>query len=421
MTITQKNSDTEKVIIVGVGLKSEKMADIKESLFELEELVYAAGGEVVGALTQQLEKFQSATLLGSGKLEEVKTLIEETESEVVVVDHVLTGIQSRNLEEKWQVRVLDRAQLILDIFALRAKTYEGKLQVELAQKMDMLPRMVGGWHGSLSRLAGGIGTRGPGESALEIDRRRARESIIVIKKKLEKVRNSRAQHRAKRNRQKIPRFALIGYTNSGKSTLLNLLTKSKVLSKDQVFATLDPTTRKLYLPEIGDAIITDTVGFIRKLPTHLIEAFKATLEESGDADILLHVVDLSNDQMQLQVDVVEKLIQEFGWDKLPIIHVFNKKDKASPEKQFQIKQSPRVFISAMTGDGLPELKNMMIEEVKKLSQQVVLYFSKSDEHRLYDLKREAKITHSEPGPQGTLVTALLTEVQLQKWSDFIDH
>ena len=351
---------------MGVGLKSEDYTEIKQSLSELEELVYAAGGEVLGVLAQSLEKYQPATLIGSGKVQEIKELVEETNSNLVVIDHHISGIQSRNLENEIGVRVLDRSQLILDIFALRAQSYEGKLQVELAQKMDQLPRMVGGWLGSLSRQGGGIGTRGPGESALEIDRRRIREKIRLIKNKLKEVEKSRAQHRAKRQRQKITHFALIGYTNSGKSTLLNQLTHAQVMAKDQVFATLDPTTRKIYLPEIGDAVLTDTVGFIRKLPTHLIDAFKATLEESREADVLLHVIDLSNPQMEKHIEVVNGLIHEFGWQDKPLIYVFNKEDLASPEIKFRVKESPRVFVSALKQEGLEEKKKQMLKMVEDI-------------------------------------------------------
>lgn len=418
---TETKTQPEKVVVLGIGLKSQNQKEIKDSLYELEDLVVAAGGEVVGALFQQLPKFHPATLMGSGKLQELKVLVEETQAQLVIVDHGLSGVQARNLEEEFKVPVLDRSQLILDIFAQRAQTYEGKLQVELAQMMDQLPRMVGGWHGSLSRLGGGIGTRGPGESALEIDRRRAREKIQVIKEKLEQVRKNRQQHRAKRKRQKVHSFALIGYTNAGKSTLLNRLAHSDVLSKDQLFATLDPTTRKLYLPHTGDAVITDTVGFIRHLPTHLIEAFKATLEESGESDVLLHVVDLSSDQMESQMAVVQELIQEFQWQHKPIIHVFNKVDKSTPDKKFKVQQHPRVFISAKTGEGIEELKQLMEEQIQNLSQEVSLYFSKEQEPQFYELQREAKVLYREPGPQGTLCVALLTELQIQRWSEFISH
>lgn len=405
--------------MIGVGLKTESFVDLKESLAELEELVHAAGGEVIGSLTQTLPQFNPATLMGSGKVDEVRDLVKETGSTVVVIDHQLSGIQTRNLEKDLGARVLDRNQVILDIFALRAQTYEGKLQVELAQMLDQLPRMVDAWLGSLSRQGGGIGTRGPGETALEMDRRRIRDRVKQIRKQLENVRANRSQHRASRRRNKIPSFALIGYTNSGKSTLLNKLTHSSVLAKDQVFATLDPTTRKVHLPDFPGAVITDTVGFIRKLPTQLIEAFKATLEESAEADVLLHVVDLSSPQMQTQIEVVNNLIKEFGWQEKPLITVFNKIDKAPFEKQFQVKAFPRAFVSATTGDGLDRLKRMMVESIQALHSEVELFFPKSEEHKIFELGREARITRKESASSGTVCFAHLTPSLLSRWRDYL--
>lgn len=414
-----KHIPRERAIVVGVGLKQNSFSDLKESLVELEELVAAAGAEVVSCLAQVLPQYNPATLLGSGKVQEIKQAALDLEASVVVIDHQLTGVQSRNLEKEIGARVIDRSQLILDIFAQRAQTYEGKLQVELAQMLDQLPRMVGAWLGSLSRQGGGIGTRGPGETALEMDRRRINNRVKQIKKKLEGVKAHRAQHRAWRRKYQIPSFALIGYTNTGKSTLLNSLTQSDVLTRDQVFATLDPTTRKLELPEVGKVVITDTVGFIRKLPTHLIEAFKATLEESGEADILLHVIDLSSSQMGPQIEAVEKLIEDFGWTDKPIIHVYNKADLASLEKQFQVKSFPRVFVSAQTGEGLLKLKQLMAETVQKLNQDVELYFPKAEEHRIYELGRETQINKTESATQGTICYASMTPSTLSRWREFI--
>ncbi len=405
--------------MIGVGLKSESFVDLKESLAELEELAHAAGGEVVGSLAQTLPQFNPATLIGTGKVDEVKELVTESGASVVIIDHHLSGIQGRNLEKEWGVRVLDRNQLILDIFAQRAQTYEGKLQVELAQMLDQLPRMVDAWMGSLSRQGGGIGTRGPGETALEMDRRRIRDRVKQIRKQLDNVRSNRSQHRAARKRNQVPSFAIIGYTNSGKSTLLNTLTKSQVLAKNQVFATLDPTTRKVHLPEGPGAVLTDTVGFIRKLPPQLIEAFKATLEESAEADVLIHVVDLSSQQMQTQMEIVNQLIKEFGWDHKPIISVFNKVDRAAFEKQFQVKAFPRVFVSAITGEGIERLKRMMIESVQQLHSEVELFFPKSEEHRIFELGRETQITRRESASSGTICTAHMTPSLLSRWRDFL--
>ncbi len=357
--------------------------------------------------------------MGSGKVEEIKHMIKETECNVVIVDHSLSGVQGRNLEKAFEVRVMDRNQVIVDIFAQRAKTYEGKLQVELAQMLDQLPRMVGAWLGSLSRQGGGIGTKGPGETALESDRRRIRERVKAIRKKLEGVRNQRKQHRSLRRKQKIPTFAMIGYTNSGKSSLLNQMTGSQVMAKNQMFATLDPTTRKVYLPEAGPAVVTDTVGFIRKLPPHLIEAFKATLEESEDADILLHVVDLSSPSMDQQIKVVDDLITEFGWNKKPVIYVFNKIDIAPFEKQFQVKAFPRVMVSALTGEGLDKLRKQMTVALQSINERVELYFSKEEEHKIYELSRESQILKSEPATTGTVLEAQLTPEQLSRWGSYV--
>lgn len=412
-------SGADRVIVVGVGLKSEVLTEIKENLLELEELVSAAGGEVVGSVFQVLPSWNPATLIGPGKAEEIKILAQEIKADLVVIDHQISGVQARNLEVIFGIKVLDRNQLILDIFAQRAQTFEGKLQVELAQMLDQLPRMVDAWMGSLSRQGGGIGTRGPGETALESDRRRIRDRVTVIKKKLESVRKNRAQYRSARKRHEIPSFALIGYTNSGKSSVLNRLTGSSVLAKNQVFATLDPTTRKIFLSDGPPAVVTDTVGFIRKLPTQLIEAFKATLEESSEADVLLHVVDLASPNMKRQVEVVEELIKEFNWQGKKIIHVYNKIDIASPEKQFLAKGFPRVFVSAATGQGFEQLKKIMAESVNELQEPVELYFSKHEEHKIYDLARETHIERKEVATEGTICYVRLTATLLAKWKHFL--
>ncbi|CAN5649028.1 GTPase HflX [soil metagenome] len=366
-----------------------------------------------------LEKYNPATLIGTGKVQEIAELVRESRASAVAVDHLLSGIQIRNLEQEWKVRVVDRNQVILDIFAQRAQTYEGKLQVELAQMLDQLPRMVDAWQGSLSRQGGGIGTRGPGESALEMDRRRIKERVKAIKKQLENVRSHRAQHRSSRRRNNVPSFALIGYTNTGKSTLLNQLTQSNVLAKDLLFATLDPTTRKVHLPDGPASVVTDTVGFIRKLPTGLIEAFKATLEESADADILIHVIDLSSPQMQTQIEVVEKLMIEFGWSHKPVIHVFNKVDQAGFEKQFQVKAFPRVFASGLTGEGLDRLKRLMVEQIEALGNEVELFIPKAVEHLVFEIARETKVTRREQASSGTLIHTTLTPALMTRWKEYL--
>lgn len=419
LTKTPQIKNQERAIVVGVGLKSEPLIEIKENLLELEELVGAAGGEIVGSLIQILPAWNPATLIGTGKVQEIADMVKEGGAQVVVVDHQLTGVQTRNLEQVIKARVIDRNQLILDIFARRAQTFEGKLQVELAQLLDQMPRMVDAWMGSLSRQGGGIGTRGPGETALENDRRRIRERVSQIKKKLEQVRKNRAQYRQSRKRHEVPSFALIGYTNSGKSSLLNRLTGAQVLVKNQVFATLDPTTRKVFLPDGPPAVVTDTVGFIRKLPTQLIEAFKATLEESAEADVLLHVVDLSSPNMLRQIEVVENLIQEFNWQDKKILHIFNKVDIATPDKQFKVKQYPRVFVSAATGQGIETLKTTLVEMIQDLHTTVELYFPRNAEHKIYDLNREAKMVKRETATEGTVCYVQMTPALIAKWREYL--
>lgn len=411
--------DQDKVIVVGVGLKTDSASEIRDNLAELTELVDAAGGDVVGSVVQVLPQWNPSLLIGSGKAEEIRLMVEELRASAVIFDHQLSGVQARNLQTLFNIKVIDRNQLILDIFAQRARTFEGKLQVELAQMLDQMPRMVDAWMGSLSRLGGGIGTRGPGETALESDRRRIRERVSQIKKKLDSVRKNRAQHRQSRRRNEVPSFAMIGYTNSGKSSLLNRLTGAQVLVKNQVFATLDPTTRKVFLPNCPPAVVTDTVGFIRKLPPQLIEAFKATLEESAEADILLHVVDLSSPAMSRQMEVVDELIKEFGWDSKPVIYIFNKLDVASVEARFKVNQYPRVFVSALTGEGLDTLKDMMVQKIGELQMDVQLYFPRIEEHRIFDLSRETRIIRKEPATEGTVCYAQLTPTMITRWKDYL--
>ena len=402
-----------------MGLKADSLAEVKENLLELEELVAAAGGDVVASITQTLTSWNPATLIGTGKVQEIKDLAIEFQVELVVIDHILSGVQTRNLEAAMGVKVLDRNQIILDIFSQRAQTFEGKLQVELAKLLDQKPRMVDAWMGSLSRQGGGIGTRGPGESALENDRRRIGERVSIIKKKLDAVSKNRSQHRSSRRKHEIPSFALIGYTNTGKSSILNRLTGSQILAKNQVFATLDPTTRKVFLLDGPPSVVTDTVGFIRKLPIQLIEAFKATLEESGEADVLLHVIDLSSPNMERQIEVVEGLIEEFKWHDKKIIHVFNKFDVASPDRKFKVKHFPRVFVSALTGQGMDQLKELMAESISEMQKSVQLFFPKVMEYKIFDLDRETRIARKEAATEGTICYVSLTSQQINKWKEYI--
>ncbi len=404
-----------------MGLKSENIQEVKESLLELEELATTCGYALVGSATQFMEKFNPATLLGKGKVAEIGDMARECQAHVILVDHQLSGVQTRNLEQEWKVKVYDRNQIILEIFASRAQTYEGKLQVELAHHLDTLPRMVDAWMGSLSRQGGGIGTRGLGEKAIEMDRRHIRKQIVQIKKKLESVRAQREQRRAARKKNKIPTFALIGYTNSGKSCLLNNLTKSNVLSQDLLFATLDPTTRKVHLSENQTALMTDTVGFIRRLPHHLIEAFKATFEESANADILIHVIDLANPQMEKQVEVVDELIQQFEWQGKPIIHVYNKIDIAPFQKRFHARGDNRVFISAQTGEGLDQLKTIMKRCIEQLAVKIDLFIPSQDKGRIFELTHDAQYLVQEENPYGISCQVQIIPSLIFKWRKYIQY
>lgn len=352
-----------KTIAVGFGDKSESVQVVKRDLVELHELIYALGWEVVGSLFQRLEPPRPATLLGPGKINEILQLVEETKADCVVVDHQLSGSQLKNLSEALEVVVADRSQVIIDIFAMRAQSKEGKLQVELARLLDELPRMIGGWHGSLSRLGGGIGTRGPGESALETDRRAIRSRINLVKDQLIQIQKHRKE--TKKNRSSALKIALLGYTNAGKSSLLKVLSGKDTYIEDQLFATLDPLTRKVFIEDLGEAVITDTVGFINKIPTHLIEAFKATLEESADADIILHVIDCSDPDFFEREKFVEDLIDEFDWNKKTIVQVYNKIDTLAYKDRLFPRRAPSCLISTQTLEGIPKLKEVLIQIGKK--------------------------------------------------------
>lgn len=395
----------ETVIAVGFELKSKSLDRLKLDLSELEQLIESAGGDIVASVYQHAEKIQPATLLGEGKVKELKELAANVKADIVIIDHQLTGVQNRNLEEMIGVKVLDRSQLILDIFARRAQTKEGKLQVELAQLMDQLPRMVGGWHGSLSRQGAGIGARGPGEKALEMDRRRIRERISSIKKQLEKVKKHR--HEIRRSRSEAIQVALIGYTNAGKSSLLKALTKSEPYIEDQLFATLDPLTRKLHLEQAPNVVLTDTVGFIQKLPTHLIEAFKATLEETSEADLILHVIDLSSSDFELHIEVVEKLSEEFNWQNKPTIYVFNKKDLAPISAQFKIKQRPFAVVSALADEGIEALKTKIVAEIHSISKEIEVFIPYEDEYKIYELTKLGRIDSKHDVSYGYNIKAIL--------------
>jgi GTPase len=353
---TRKRS--ERVFLVGVELKTRDRAELRESLDELAELAQTAGAEVVSDGIQKMESLNAATFIGKGKAEEFSRFCKSNKVDTVIFDDELSPAQSRNLEKIFECKILDRTALILDIFAQRARTREGKMQIELAQLQHLLPRLTKFW-GHLSRQAGGIGMRGgEGESQLEADRRKVSERIDKIERDLDSVRRQRATQRAGRQRSNWPLASIVGYTNAGKSTLLNALTGSEVLAEDKLFATLDPTTRRLKLPTNQNVLLTDTVGFIKKLPHGLVEAFKATLEEVVQADLLLHVVDISHPQAEEQIAAVNSVLKEIGAEGKPVLMVFNKMDKLKGNgalNRWQEKFPHAVGISATTGEGIPHL------------------------------------------------------------------
>jgi GTP-binding protein HflX len=352
----------ERAVLVGVALPAEgQRLSLARSLEELEKLTETAGAEVVEKFTQQLRGVTPATLVGRGKVEEIRAALLELKPDLVIVDEDLSPAQQRNLENSFKIRVIDRSQLILDIFAQRAHSNEGKLQVELAQLEYLLPRLTRQWT-HLSRLGGGIGTRGPGETQLEIDRRRIRERIGHLKKRLKTVERTRALQRRERNEVPFTTVALVGYTNAGKSTLMNALTRAGVLVEDKLFATLDPTIRSLRLPNGDKVMMIDTVGFINKIPHSLIEAFKSTLEEVRSADLLLHLFDLSNPMFETQIQIVDEVLQEIGAGDIPVVLVPNKTDVVSSMAIPRLKNGGAADIcpiSALSGAGIDRLLEVM--------------------------------------------------------------
>ena len=364
----------EKVILVGVS--EQEGDDAEDSVTELAELVKTAGATVVGTLIQKRETIHPGTYVGTGKVEEIALLIAQTGATGIVCDDELSPAQLRNLENMLDTKVMDRTLIILDIFAARATTSEGKIQVELAQLKYRLSRLSG-LGKTMSRLGGGIGTRGPGEKKLEIDRRLINDRIAQLNRELKEVVKHREITRAKRAKSEVPVVAIVGYTNAGKSTLLNHLTDAEVLEEDKLFATLDPTTRMLELDGHQQVLLTDTVGFIRKLPHHLIEAFKSTLEEAKYADYIFHVVDASNPQMDKQMHIVYETLDHLGVKNKKMVTLFNKMDQRTEEEPLQDFRADHILqISAANNQGLDEIKALlqeMLREDKVYIERVIPY------------------------------------------------
>ncbi|MDR3897391.1 MAG: GTPase HflX [Oscillospiraceae bacterium] len=408
----EENKEKKRDYAVLVGLRSPVLgadsAD-EESLAELGALVETAGGEPVGTILQSREKPDPHSFIGEGKVEEVKRMVENSDATMVIFDNDLSPSQIRVLTELCGVQVLDRSGLILDIFAQRAKTKEGCLQVELAQYQYLLPRLVGMWT-HLERQAGTsgkgpIGSKGPGETQLETDRRHIHRKIDKLKAELEEVRRVRGTQRQRRMKNEIPVVAIVGYTNAGKSTLLNAITGAGIPANDRLFDTLDTTTRLLTVSDTLDVVISDTVGFIRKLPHQLVEAFKATLEELEYADLLLHVIDVSNPEWREQARIVDELIRELGAEGIPCIRVYNKCDVAFTAQQEREKDA--VYISARTGEGIPALLEAVDKRLDKGTKRVVIHLPYDKAGLLDGLYREAKVEGVEYG-ETVDVTAVCT-------------
>ena len=408
-TMSETAAQEERAILAGIEPIRQKQAwSSEESLAELERLADTAGAVVVGRFIQRKEKPDPALFLGKGKVEEISMAIQNTDASLLILDDELTPSQQHNLEQFLGIKVIDRTALILDIFAQRAHSREGKLQVELAQLKYNLPR-IGGQGLVLSRLGGGIGTRGPGETKLEVDRRRIYTRIHDIEAQIGQLKKQRELHRSRRKESRIPLAALVGYTNAGKSTLLNALSGSTVFAEDKLFATLDPTTRLVSLPDKQEVLLTDTVGFIQKLPHTLVTAFHATLEEVQQADLLLHVVDCSNENYELQIAAVIEVLKELQSESKPTLYVFNKSDRLENEQVCarMLHDREGIFISASAGTHLEELKQR-IEAFFRESQLELHLCIPFDEGRLVtELHRLGTVKAAEYIEQGTLLHVLL--------------
>ncbi len=395
----------EREFVILVGVQEPDCEDITESIDELGELADTAGATVVGRLIQKREKIHPGTYIGKGKIEELRELIAVTDATGIICDDELSPAQLNQLQQELDCKVMDRTLVILEIFAMHAKSREGKLQVELAQLRYRQARLVG-LRNSLSRLGGGIGTRGPGEKKLEMDRRLIRERISHLKRELRDVICHRELIRSKRQKTNQKIVALVGYSSAGKSALLNTLTGAEVLEEDKLFSTLDTTTRVLTLPGKQEVLLTDTVGFIRKLPHHLVEAFKSTLEEACYADILVHVVDVSNPQMEAQMKVAYETLKSLNIKDKPIVTAFHKQDKLEEKRNFHDFSSDySVMTSVKTGQGLEQLKEILAEIVRSEQKYLEKVLSYGQAGILDQIRKRGELLEEEYLPEGILVRA----------------
>lgn len=413
---------SERAILIGMEWgRNDSLWTVDDSLEELKQLADTAGATVIKKFIQKRPKPDTAFFIGRGKVQELALYAQQENIDLCIFDDELSPAQQRNIESVMGIRILDRTALILDIFAQRARTNEGKLQVELAQLQYTLPRIMGKGL-MLSRLGGGIGTRGPGETKLEVDRRRIRDRIAFIKEQIEKVKAVRSLHRSKRKKNKVFEVSLVGYTNAGKSTLLNTLTNSDIYAKDQLFATLDPTTRQLTLPNKQEIIITDTVGFIQRLPHQLIAAFRSTLEVVTEADLLVHVIDVSHELYKEQAAAVHEVLKEIGAESKPVITVYNKIDKLPPDSKLADRlalEEDTVCISAAKKLNLETLQQMIEKHLKSKAVEVTLCIPYAETAKAAQLHETANVLEQEYTETGAVMKVILPVEDLEAYNEYI--
>lgn len=413
---------SERAILIGMEWgRNDSLWTVEDSLEELKQLADTAGATVIKKFIQKRPKPDPAFFIGRGKVQELALYAQQENIDLCIFDDELSPAQQRNIESVMGIRILDRTALILDIFAQRARTNEGKLQVELAQLQYTLPRIMGKGL-MLSRLGGGIGTRGPGETKLEVDRRRIRDRIAFIKDQIEKVKAVRSLHRSKRKKNNVFEVSLVGYTNAGKSTLLNTLTNSDIYAKDQLFATLDPTTRQLTLPNKQEIIITDTVGFIQRLPHQLIAAFRSTLEVVTEADLLVHVIDVSHELYKEQAAAVHEVLKEIGAETKPVITVYNKIDKLPPDSKLADRlalEEDTVCISAAKKLNLESLQQMIESHLKSKAVEVTLCIPYAETAKAAQLHETANVLEQEYTENGAVMKVILPVEDLEAYNEYI--